>query len=141
MKQITSLWLLVLFMTSTALFAQTTSTGLANKDRSALEQFKMEQVLNPTSFPSMNPEAEQSPMEARTYSNGTDEQWDVLFTFSGQAPSSQGITTDGINFYMTYWNNAAGLFDKFDMDGNYLSSFSLAGGGAIRDLAYDGTYF
>jgi hypothetical protein len=135
MKQITSLWLLVLFMASTTLIAQTTSTGLANKDRTAVEQFKMEQVQNQTS-----PRAEKTPMDVRTFTNSTDAQWDVLFTFSAQAPSSQAVVTDGNNFYMTYWNGT-GLFDKFDMSGNYISSFTLPGGNAIRDLTYDGTYF
>ena len=90
--------------------------------------------------PRQNLETDQSPMGARTFTNGTDEQWDVLYTFSAQAPSCQAVSTDGINMYMTYWNGT-GLFDKFDMDGNYISSFTLSGAAAIRDLTYDGTYF
>ncbi len=84
--------------------------------------------------------ADVSPMQAPKNTNSTDAQWDVLFTFSAQAPSCQAMATDGINFYMTYWNGT-GTFDKFDMDGNFIESFTIAGAAAIRDLAYDGTYF
>ncbi len=144
MKQITSFWLLMFFFASTALFAQNASTN-------ALEQFKMEQMQNQTTSndvdveriltdPSLSLGTEQTRMQARKVINGTDAQWDVLYTFSAQAPSCQAVTTDGNNFYMTYWNGA-GLFDKFDMDGNYIESFTISAASAIRDFAYDGTYF
>ena len=45
MKQITSLWLLVLFMASTTLIAQNTSTGLASQ-KAAAAKFKTEQQQN-----------------------------------------------------------------------------------------------
>ncbi|NCA85519.1 MAG: hypothetical protein EOM83_08090, partial [Clostridia bacterium] len=146
MKQITSLWLLLFFMASTTLIAQNTSTGSAAQ-KAATAKYKTEQQnLNAKVQPEMisgvkqGSEADKSPMEARRITNSTDEQWDVLYTFSAQAPSSQAIATDGENFYLTYWNGT-GLFDKFDMDGSYISSFTISGAAAIRDLAYDGTYF
>ncbi|MCF8365788.1 MAG: DUF4394 domain-containing protein, partial [Bacteroidales bacterium] len=134
MKQITSLWLLMIFFASTALFAQTAG-------KTALEQFKTEQVQNQAT--SIDVDVERfinNEMVPRKGMNSPDEIWDVLYTFSAQAASCQAVATDGSNFYMTYWNGA-GLFDKFDMDGNYIESFTIAAANAIRDFAYDGTYF
>jgi len=84
--------------------------------------------------------ADESPMESSKVVNATDAQWDVLGSFSAQAASCQAVATDGENFYMTYWNGA-GLFDKFDMDGIYIESFTISSAAAIRDFAYDGAYF
>jgi hypothetical protein len=50
-----------------------------------------------------------------------------------------GIETDGTYFYTSKWNGAN--FYKYDLDGNYLGSFTISGVSAIRDMAYDGNYF
>ncbi|MCD4746239.1 MAG: hypothetical protein K8R58_08060, partial [Bacteroidales bacterium] len=69
---------------------------------------------------------------------------DALFDFQFEFPvgvggGEAGIECDGINIYSTKWNG--GDFYKYQLDGTYLESFTVAGASNIRDLAYDGTYF
>lgn len=66
-------------------------------------------------------------------------QWDVLFTFDAVEAASPGIETNGTYFYTTTWN--AGNFHRYDMDGSNATTFTVGSISAIRDLAYDGTYF
>ncbi|MCK5051825.1 MAG: carboxypeptidase regulatory-like domain-containing protein [Candidatus Cloacimonetes bacterium] len=65
--------------------------------------------------------------------------WDILNVFDCSAPSHPGTETDGINIYTTAWN--AGAFSRYEMDGTYLTDFTVGGVSNIRDMAYDGTYF
>ncbi|MCD4697921.1 MAG: carboxypeptidase regulatory-like domain-containing protein [Bacteroidales bacterium] len=69
---------------------------------------------------------------------------DALFDLQFEWPvgvggGEAGIETDGSNIYTTKWNGAA--FYKYDMGGNYLEEFTCGTAGAVRDLAYNGTYF
>ena len=62
-----------------------------------------------------------------------------------QAIKKSGIETDGSNIYLTD-TYEAGRFYKYDMDGNFISTFKInlgipAGSYGIMDLAYDGRYF
>ncbi|MBM3437479.1 MAG: carboxypeptidase regulatory-like domain-containing protein, partial [Bacteroidetes bacterium] len=50
-----------------------------------------------------------------------------------------GIETDGEFLYTTKWNGAE--IYKYATNGTYLGSFTIDGASALRDLAYDGTYF
>lgn len=50
------------------------------------------------------------------------------------------VETDGKSIYTTYWNRD-GEFNRYDMEGNFIESFTIEGLGAIYDLAYDGEYF
>ncbi len=67
--------------------------------------------------------------------------WNLQFNYPSHPahPSQAGIETDGSFFYITQWNSDS-IF-KYDMTGNYLSTFSISGVTGLRDLAYDGTYF
>jgi len=47
-----------------------------------------------------------------------------------------GIETDGTYIYTTRWNTA-GAFFRYTMTGAFVDGFTIAGAGAIRDLAYD----
>ncbi|RLD62067.1 MAG: hypothetical protein DRJ05_01215 [Bacteroidetes bacterium] len=108
------------------------ATGMLSAQHSAMEIAAKQQTLLQV--------LDESPIKSHKVVNTTDEQWDVLYSFSAQAASCQAVATDGENFYMTYWNGA-GLFDKFDMEGNYIESFTIGAANAIRDFAYDGEYF
>lgn len=50
-----------------------------------------------------------------------------------------GIETDGNFYYVT--QEFVGDILKYDMYGNYVSSFSIPGVMSLQDLAFDGTYF
>ena len=83
---------------------------------------------------------EYSPMVSTIAGAPTRNAWDLLGSFSTGANSEQGIATDGNYIYTCFWN-AAGQFGKYDLDGNFIETFTIAGVGAIRDMTYDGTYF
>jgi hypothetical protein len=71
----------------------------------------------------------------------TDEIWDIQFMFDqvSAAVSQAGVETDGEYIFTSVWNAAD--FLKFDLEGNHLETFQIAGAANIRDLAYDGEYF
>ncbi|MBO4646355.1 MAG: DUF2436 domain-containing protein [Bacteroidales bacterium] len=87
----------------------------------------------------MNPSAEYSPMVS-TISNSSRAAWDLLSSFATGAAGEQGIATDGNFIYTSFWN-AAGQFGKYDLEGNFIETFTISGVNGIRDLTYDGTYF
>lgn len=74
---------------------------------------------------------------------GNDAMWDLQFSYDVQTASGQnalvGAETDGNFFYVSHYQN--NLIYKFDMDGNFIESFSIAGCLNVRDMAWDGTYF
>jgi len=70
----------------------------------------------------------------------TDDEYDLRFEYpcvnkNGEA----GIETDGNFIYTSLWNSDR--FCKYGTDGTYLGAFSIPGVAALRDLAWDGTYF
>jgi len=69
--------------------------------------------------------------------------WDLQFSFDVEAASgaagNAGAECDGEFYYTTRW--ASDLIHKFDLEGNLIDEFSIAGVSGLRDLAYDGTYF
>ena len=72
--------------------------------------------------------------------NITDATWDVLFQFNTAAAASPGVETDGTYIYASNWQTA-GSFSKYTNTGVFVENFTVAGAGACRDLAFDGTYF
>ncbi len=50
-----------------------------------------------------------------------------------------GIETDGVFIYSTMWNG--NQINKYDLEGNFIESFSIDGVFGLRDLAFDGTHF
>ncbi|MBL7105295.1 MAG: carboxypeptidase regulatory-like domain-containing protein, partial [Bacteroidales bacterium] len=72
----------------------------------------------------------------------TDDAWDLQFSFDVElatgALGNAGAECDGQYYYTTRW--AANLIHKFDLDGNLVEEFSIAGVSGLRDLAFDGTY-
>ncbi|MCD4745290.1 MAG: hypothetical protein K8R58_03230, partial [Bacteroidales bacterium] len=120
--------MVILMLSSAVVFAQTTRTA-ANKDVEAkLAGNVIETTVNDVT---PNPNNEPIPSEAL---------FDFLFEYAvGVAGGEAGIETDGSNIYTAKWNG--GDFYRYQMDGTYLGSFTIAGASNIRDLAYDGTYF
>jgi hypothetical protein len=65
---------------------------------------------------------------------------DLQFEYPvGVGGGEAGIETDGNYIYTSKWNGAN--FYKYDLEGNYLGSFTISGVSAIRDMAFDGNYF
>lgn len=71
----------------------------------------------------------------------TDATWDILQSFTVHATGGeQAVGTDGNYIYTAKWGTA-GSFSKYDLAGTWIEDFTITGAGAIRDLAWDGTYF
>ncbi len=65
---------------------------------------------------------------------------DLQFEYPvAQGGGEAGIESDGNYIYTTKWNGANIL--KYDIEGNYIESFTIDGVNGLRDLAFDGTYF
>ena len=72
----------------------------------------------------------------------TREMWDVLGEVNCTSGYQYGVATDGNFIYTSSWSaSSTSQFYKYDMDGNFVEEFNVAGSGQIRDLTYDGTYF
>ena len=67
--------------------------------------------------------------------------WTLQFThdITSGGGFQVGVETDGSFYYVTQDFSADIL--KYDMNGNYVSTFSITGVMNLQDLAYDGTYF
>ncbi|MBN3036212.1 MAG: carboxypeptidase regulatory-like domain-containing protein [Bacteroidales bacterium] len=98
----------------------------------------------PAAGPS-SPDIESAP-GATIMENGTDNKamWDVAFSFDANEGAQPGLETDGQYIYTSTWSSSFTTpfwFHKYDFFGNVVSEFDIAGATAIRDMAYDGTYF
>ncbi len=70
----------------------------------------------------------------------TDDLFDHQFDFiCGDASGEAGIETNGDHIYTSKWNGDG--FFCYEMDGTFLGAFPVPGESAVRDMAYDGTYF
>ncbi len=71
---------------------------------------------------------------------GSDALFDLQFDWPvGIGGGEAGIECDGNYIYTTKWNGAE--FYKYELNGTYIGPFTCGSASAIRDLAYDGTYF
>ncbi|MBN2175840.1 MAG: carboxypeptidase regulatory-like domain-containing protein [Bacteroidales bacterium] len=63
--------------------------------------------------------------------------FDLQFEYPLTHPDglSVGIETDGNYIYLCHWQN--GNYYRYDMSGNYLATFTIAGTSLIRDMAYN----
>jgi len=85
-------------------------------------------------------EVERDPDAVPINIDPTDDLYDLLFQFPvGVGGGEYSVATDGNFIYTAAWNSAN--FYKYQMDGTYLESFTIAGAGNCRDLTYDGEYF
>ncbi len=86
--------------------------------------------------------AETNPNGAGTTSSPGRELWDIQYSFDMDGPSGltglAGAECDGEFIYATAW--ASNNIVKFDVDGNFIETFTIPGVSGLRDLAFDGTY-
>ena len=68
--------------------------------------------------------------------------WDLMMTFTAPEAAQYGVAFDGENFYTSNWGYASAThnFYKYDMEGNMLEGFEIAGCGTLRGMTTDGTY-
>ncbi|MFO7660394.1 MAG: choice-of-anchor D domain-containing protein, partial [Candidatus Cloacimonadaceae bacterium] len=87
--------------------------------------------------------AERSPLPI-DFINAGRALFDLQFSYPTYLNDGEyGIATDGNYFYTTDWSSNAGGLDvaKYNLDGSFVSEFTITGAGSVRDLAYDGQYF
>jgi len=65
--------------------------------------------------------------------------WFLQFLYPTYNPGEAGCESDGNYIYTVRWN--LDLYYRYDVNGNYLATFTVPPTTAIRDLAYDGQYF
>ena len=88
----------------------------------------------------LSPTASQAPRDGNP--SGYRAAWDLLGSYSCTSGYQYGVATDGQNIYHSAWSSNAGfMFAKYDMQGNFIETFDVAGCGYLRDLTYDGQYF
>ena len=80
---------------------------------------------------------EKVPSFHKTYET-TKAPWDLLFDIDVGNTGRAGVEFDGTYFYTCLWSGTA--IDKFDINGNYIETFSIPGVSGLRDLCYDGEY-
>ena len=68
--------------------------------------------------------------------------WDLMMTFNAAEAAQYGVAYDGNNFYTSNWgySSATHNFFKYDLQGNMLEGFEIAGCGTLRGMTYDGQY-
>ncbi|MFA5471918.1 MAG: T9SS type A sorting domain-containing protein, partial [Acholeplasmataceae bacterium] len=68
--------------------------------------------------------------------------WDIHYNFAMDGPSGltglAGAESDGEFIYAPRWDGNE--IAKFDIDGNFIETFSIPGVSGLRDLAFNGTY-
>lgn len=84
------------------------------------------------------------PTTAQIAGAPTRDAWDLLSSFTGTSAGQQGVATDGQYIYTCSWQSTPTggyTFYKYDLQGNFIEGFDIAGATGLRDLTYDGTYF
>lgn len=84
------------------------------------------------------------PTDATIVGEPTRNAWDLISTINASSAGQQGIATDGNFIYTCSWLStptAGHTFMKYDLEGNLIDGFDIAGVSGCRDLTYDGTYF
>ncbi|NCA86019.1 MAG: T9SS type A sorting domain-containing protein [Clostridia bacterium] len=70
----------------------------------------------------------------------TDAMYDLLGSFPVfDVGGTYSVATDGNFIYTGRWN--LNQYDKYELDGTWIESFSIPGAGSTRDLTFDGQYF
>ena len=80
-----------------------------------------------------------------TSAKGNDrDMWDYVYSFNGTSAGQQAVATDGEFIYTASWQSTptgGHTFYKYDLQGNFIEGFEIAGATAVRDLTTDGEYF
>ena len=79
---------------------------------------------------------------------GTTDMWDFVNSFTTSTGRQHGVAYDGEYIYTCAWGKSStvlSMFYKYDMEGNLLDEFDVAGvnqsDNYMRDMTYDGQYF
>jgi hypothetical protein len=75
---------------------------------------------------------------------GNRDAWDLVYNFSGTSAGQQAVATDGNYIYTASWQSTptgGHTFYQYDLEGNFIEGFEIAGATGIRDLTTDGEYF
>ena len=74
--------------------------------------------------------------------NGNRAPWDLMLTFNAPEAAHYGVVSDGQYIYTSNWgySSAAHNFYKYDMQGNMIEGFEIAGCGTLRGMTFDGQY-
>ena len=92
----------------------------------------------------------QYPAGTGTFSNagvahrGNRDMWDLVRSFTGTSAGQQAVATDGTYIYTASWQSTptgGHTFYQYDLEGNFIEGFDIAGATGIRDLTTDGDYF
>lgn len=110
------------------------------RSRGEVESNPINYTIRPSNNQIVSRTADVAPTIGRIVGEPTRATWDLLSNFTMSAAGEQGICTDGDFIYSAFWGTA-GQFGKYDLQGNFIETFTIAGVGGIRDLTYDGTYF
>ncbi|MCB0822696.1 MAG: T9SS type A sorting domain-containing protein [Bacteroidales bacterium] len=87
-----------------------------------------------TSFNEVSPKTTNTPIVS-------EELFDLQFDYPvGIGGGEAGIESDGNYIYTSMWNGA-GEFQKYEMNGTWVETFTITGSDGCRDIAWDGTYF
>ncbi len=143
MSKMKILFVLLFFLASGVLYAQTEKEkALIEKGLLKFQETSPDREIAPT-LVSVNPSkaVKKSAFKKAVRSHKNKAQWDILYSFNVHAAGEQAVETDGQYIYTTKWGAGNNLFFKYDLQGNFLDSFSIAGATSVRDLAYDGQYF
>ncbi|MCF8234892.1 MAG: carboxypeptidase regulatory-like domain-containing protein [Bacteroidales bacterium] len=128
-----------------------TNIGVLNNGSGPLDWTAEIEYVQPTmnlpiirsieSGPDSNPDAD--PNAPASNNNGSRDMWDIQIIFDAEAGAGSnllaGSECDGEYFYGTNWSGNE--IYKYELDGTFVESFTISGVSALRDLAYDGTYF
>ena len=87
-------------------------------------------------------------MATNAQDKGTTDMWDFVNSFSCSTGRQHGVVYDGEFIYTSAWGKSStvlSMFYKYDLEGNLLDEFDVAGvsnsDNFMRDMTYDGQYF
>ena len=85
---------------------------------------------------------------ANAQENNGKDMWDLVTAFTTATPRQHAIAYDGEYIYTAVWgksSNVLSMFYKYDIEGNLIEEFDVAGvsnsDNYLRDMTYDGHYF
>ncbi|NVO20632.1 MAG: carboxypeptidase regulatory-like domain-containing protein [Bacteroidetes bacterium] len=82
-----------------------------------------------------NSSVEYSPyITQRSQDDQPNAMWDILLLFPTTSAGQAAVSSDGLFIYTADWNSAS--FHKYELSGNWISDFTIAGAGQIRDFDY-----
>lgn len=89
-----------------------------------------------------------APLAMNAQDKASTDMWDLITSFSCSTGRQHGVVYDGEYIYTSAWGKSStvlSMFYKYDLQGNLLEEFDVAGvtnsDNFMRDMTYDGQYF